>query len=167
MGKAPSPRAVGTTHRWWNHYGRECDYAVNMLRKCSRCHVEKEQSSEYFYRQDRYCKDCRKAYRREQYHADPEADLDKQHKAHIKRLYGLEPEEYEALLEAQGGACALCGAKRGNLKNRRLTVDHDHQRGLVRGLLCQRCNSGLGMFDDDADKLRAAAAYIEGRENGT
>lgn len=80
--------------------------------------------------------------------------------------YGITQEEFEALLEAQDGVCAICGqpetARHQNGGIRSLAVDHDHATGRVRGLLCTNCNHALGKFKDDADRLRRAIAYLEG-----
>lgn len=79
-------------------------------------------------------------------------------KSHLKRKYGITPEEYDTLLAQQGGVCGICGRE----PNRGISlhVDHDHATGAVRGLLCFRCNNALGDFDDDPVLLRAAAAYL-------
>lgn len=69
----------------------------------------------------------------------------------------LDDADYAARLEAQGGGCALCGAKP---KNRRLDVDHDHRTGEVRGLLCHRCNRALPTWVDDR-WLIAAIEYLQ------
>lgn len=76
-------------------------------------------------------------------------------------------EQYDALLVLQEGLCAIC--RKAPPERRRLAVDHDHQTGTVRGLLCSRCNLGLGYFKDDPDHLRAATAYLErtGRTGAT
>lgn len=63
---------------------------------------------------------------------------------------------------AQDGRCAICGATDARRrKSDRLNVDHDHATGAFRGLLCDPCNNGLGRFDDDPDRLRKAADYLE------
>jgi hypothetical protein len=80
------------------------------------------------------------------------------HSSAIKRKFGIAPEVYAALLLAQGGVCAICG---GVDDERRLAVDHDHETGAVRGLLCRRCNQAIGAMKDNPDLLRDAAAYIE------
>ena len=77
----------------------------------------------------------------------------------LRRLYDLTLVEYDAILSTQGGGCAICGAA--PKQNRRLAVDHDHDTGRVRGLLCDACNPGLGRFRDSPDLLRRAIAYIE------
>ncbi len=84
------------------------------------------------------------------------------HKARAKKLanYGMTVEAYEALHDRQGGLCRICG-KPETLPMQRLSVDHDHTTGAVRGLLCSRHNKALGLFGDDPDLLRAALAYLE------
>lgn len=78
-----------------------------------------------------------------------------------RRLYGLEPDQYEALVVAQGGRCAVCGTDQpGGRSKGSWHVDHEHSTGRVRGLLCTRCNQALGLFDDDAARLVAAAEYL-------
>ena len=76
----------------------------------------------------------------------------------LRSKYGLTLEAYDALVEAQGSACAICGSK---ACKRALHVDHDHGTGKVRGLLCNTCNRCLGLLKDDATVLRSAIAYLE------
>lgn len=78
--------------------------------------------------------------------------------------YGITPAEYDALLENQGGLCAICRkpetvARDGKVM--RMPVDHCHDTGRIRGLLCHRCNRAVGMLGDDPEVLRAAANYLE------
>lgn len=78
------------------------------------------------------------------------------------RRHGLTLQRYHELLAEQGGACALCGgAKRGWARGADLHIDHCHDSGRVRGLLCGDCNTALGRFGDDPAKLRRAADYLE------
>jgi hypothetical protein len=74
------------------------------------------------------------------------------------RKYGISEEEYDAMLRRQRGLCGICKRKPGK---RRLCVDHDHETGQVRGLLCHKCNCGIGFYRDDPRLTRAAAAYLE------
>lgn len=75
----------------------------------------------------------------------------------LRKKYGIELEEYEAMLAAQGGVCAICAA---TPNDRRLAVDHCHVTGKVRGLLCSSCNIGIGYFRDSAEALAAAIKYL-------
>lgn len=78
--------------------------------------------------------------------------------------FGMTEEQFQSLLLQQGGVCAICRKpeKRTNKRGvRRLSVDHEHATGKVRALLCCDCNSGLGLFEEDPDLLRAAAEYVE------
>lgn len=71
--------------------------------------------------------------------------------------HGLSRNEVAARLAAQGGACACCGAADVKFWH----GDHDHATGIFRAVLCNRCNMGLGLFDDEPARLRAAAEYLE------
>lgn len=117
---------------------------------------------------------------RERYKADPEVRrraVQKWREKHpeecaliqrastLKRKFGISLEEYESLLESQGGVCSICFSKDPKTKTRsgvspNFAVDHDHSTGAVRGLLCGFCNSGLGFFQDDKERLRAAISYL-------
>ena len=72
------------------------------------------------------------------------------------RRYGLKLEDYRAILARQGNACAICGQD-----GKPLCIDHCHASGKVRGLLCSKCNTGLGCYDDDPAKTDAATAYLK------
>ena len=78
------------------------------------------------------------------------------HAATIKAKYGLTRADYETVLEAQDGACAICRGKRPY----RLCVDHDHSTGEVRGLLCRRCNKVLRDVRDSVYVLNGAVMYL-------
>jgi hypothetical protein len=77
---------------------------------------------------------------------------------HLKRAFGLTVAAYEAILAAQGEACAICKRIQGTGS---LHVDHDHATGEIRGLLCFRCNNALGLLGDDADVLQSAIEYLD------
>ena len=72
------------------------------------------------------------------------------------RLYGLTREDYERLMRSQGERCAICLSS----PDRPLVVDHCHATGRVRGLLCGRCNSAIGLMDDDPTRASRAAEYL-------
>lgn len=84
----------------------------------------------------------------------------KQREYHLRSTFGITIERYEALLEAQGGACLICRAAPS--ANAALHVDHDHETGEIRGLLCVNCNQSLGQLRDDPDLLVRAVSYLTG-----
>jgi hypothetical protein len=77
----------------------------------------------------------------------------------LRCIYGMSLEEYDAMLDRQGGVCAICKKKPD--AGKALFVDHCHVTGMVRGLLCGKCNSVLAFGNDDPDILRAAIAYLQ------
>lgn len=81
-------------------------------------------------------------------------------KAQLKRYYGITVEQYNAMFAYQNGACAICG-KPESEQSRKLSVDHNHETGAVRGLLCDNCNHAIGMFQDDIDLLQKAINYLK------
>jgi len=85
------------------------------------------------------------------------------HKYQIEKL-GCTEGHYTALLESQNGVCAICGAAEGHKSkdgvSARLAVDHDHETGEIRGLLCMSCNRGLGRFKDSLELLDSAQRYL-------
>jgi hypothetical protein len=110
------------------------------------------------------CKDCTNAYQRE-HNQIPKvrAKIRKKYRAiYIMQRYGMTLEEYEILLVSQGGVCAICGSESsGRDSAKHLDVDHDHDTGRVRGLLCHHCNVGMGHFKDDVNLMKAAIQYLE------
>ena len=78
----------------------------------------------------------------------------------LKSKYGITRDQYLEMVADQGGLCAICGTE-----YHPLMVDHCHVTGVVRGLLCRRCNIALGWMEDKVDRLRAAADYLEAVES--
>lgn len=101
----------------------------------------------------------KRAYNREYYLKTRETALF----AQIKRSYGLTRDEWQRLYDTQHGLCRLCGGA-GHIGGRsaKLYVDHCHATGKVRGLLCHRCNLGLGALGDNEAGLLKALAYVRG-----
>lgn len=87
-------------------------------------------------------------------------------RSYLKQMYGLNLEEYNQIYELQGGVCAICRQPetrklRGTDNIYSLSVDHNHETGEIRGLLCRGCNSGLGHFQDNIERLQKAVSYLE------
>lgn len=74
--------------------------------------------------------------------------------SHLKRTYGITLEQFEYQKHIQGGRCVICQ------KEKPLVVDHDHETGKMRALLCATCNAGIGMLGDDYGTIRRAEKYV-------
>jgi len=89
-------------------------------------------------------------------------------KRNLKSRFGLSLEEYDEMLNKQKGGCALCGVTEnkttGTQKTHNFCVDHSHDTGKVRGLLCTSCNRGLGFLKDSSEILKKAAEYVRRHE---
>jgi len=79
----------------------------------------------------------------------------------LKKKYNISLLEYEVLLNKQNGCCAICG-KHQTQFTISLSVDHNHITGKIRGLLCHKCNRGIGLFDDSPETMERASFYLRG-----
>jgi hypothetical protein len=131
------------------------------MKTCRKCNTVKPES-EFVKRNNRktgcqpYCKECHKAIR--VYNQEYARNYD------LKRMYGLTIDCYNKLLGQQGGVCAICHKPaeekmKGNKKY--LCVDHCHDTGVVRGLLCDQCNRAIGLLKEDVSLLKRAISYLE------
>ena len=136
------------------------------VKVCTKCAIERPVTEFEWDKRapdclDDWCRECLRAYRKAWRIANPEK-VRRYHFSKSLRLRNrISLKQYEALVLAQGGKCAICGALTGRGSSVRLYVDHDHASDVVRGLLCQRCNSGLGLLGDTVEVVRAALAYLE------
>lgn len=104
------------------------------------------------------CGDCIASRKKQRYASEEE--IRRKNAAYSRlRSYGLTQQEFEAMREKQDGRCAICSARIG-LKKYDMNVDHCHDTGRVRGLLCTHCNRGLGGFSDDPGVLEKAIDYL-------
>jgi len=102
------------------------------------------------------CKECDHA-RVRIYHKDNKAKVTKRQLiSHRRRLYGLNEEEYNNMILSQNNLCAICNKP----SDKTLHIDHDHATGMVRGLLCHTCNTGIGMLQEDLIILNRAIEYL-------
>jgi hypothetical protein len=102
-----------------------------------------------------YCTPCWRDWQSEYYHANK----DRMRRKSIARIYGITMEELEELEASHGNRCAVCKVE-ADTENRNLCVDHDHDTGKVRGLLCKQCNSAAGLLGDSSQRVAALAAYL-------
>lgn len=125
--------------------------------RCNTCDVEKDYPKAFPSYRGRQCRECYNARMRQYQSLRPE----QVRRANLRR-YGLTPEDYDAMNDAQKGVCAACGSPPDGSGNtgHRLAVDHCHATGEVRGLLCRECNLALGYVKDDPKRLRALVHYL-------
>lgn len=151
------------------------------MKRCSKCKLPKP-IDQFYPRYDGsgklrpQCKECNHrngtTYKRNN-EAARMRYLETTWRSRLVKRFGITFEQYSALYEAQGGACALCQQPESSPRNknsvklgpRRLAVDHDHTTGKVRGLLCSDCNRGIGLLNDDPALMHKAAFYLEGLLN--
>jgi len=107
------------------------------------------------------CKDCLTAYQREWKRNNPQRAKRIDRAYRIKVKYGITRDEYAALLKSQNGTCALCGAERASSRNENLNIDHNHETGQIRGLLCTRCNTVIGLVNEDISLLSKMVEYLK------
>ena len=152
------------------------------MKKCSKCGVEKP--LDVFHRDSRrsdgrhrHCKEC-VLVRVAKYRADNPDKVKASQKRSRKKnpdvyrnkqllwTFGITLEEYQRMEAGQGGTCAVCRRPETEIhpqsgKPRNLAVDHNHDTGAIRGLLCNACNRGIGLLNDDPNLLEAAAQYLK------
>ena len=157
------------------------------MKQCSRCGEEKPTSAFSPSKQHKngvfpWCKSCKASYQ-SPYRAMQDKDAQKAYMANwkaqrdaradlrakylmdssvysLKVRYGLTPKDTVAIGDVQQGVCAICKSPPTTEKRGGLHVDHDHATGQVRGLLCEKCNQGLGNFRDHPGFLEQAIAYL-------
>ncbi len=78
--------------------------------------------------------------------------------AYYRRTFGISADDFDALLAKQGGCCAICNKR--PERDASLHLDHCHETGAIRGILCGTCNKGLGLFGEDPELLDAAGRYL-------
>lgn len=150
--------------KWYNvrfgSVGRGFDSLHPHMKVCTKCKAEK-QDTEFAKRNNvksglsYWCKACSAEHARAKYKPEQKQDRD-------RVRHGLSAEAFASLVEIQEGACKICK------ESAKLYVDHNHKccsgtygcKDCVRGLLCHRCNTGLGLFRDNPDLLVSAIAYL-------
>ena len=106
-----------------------------------------------------YCWKCCTAHSRE-WRAKNRQKAKEISREQVLQKYRLSLEDFDRLLTEQDGKCAICGTSDWGTRNP--FIDHDHISGRVRGLLCHRCNTGIGMLGDDIEVVRRALRYLGG-----
>lgn len=157
-----------------------------MNKVCIKCDMDKPLTDFHKNKQNRdglshQCKKCKCEVAKQHRLANPErykeraADYYQRNKSEVKRKtrnyslkkkYGISGPDYDHILAEQNGLCAICKRKVACKGRDNLYVDHCHDTGKVRGLLCQKCNSALGLFNDNLRLLEEAVKYMRKAHNG-
>ncbi len=165
-------RSAETWNRAFKRFGAvctECDWPAKLhegrcdlclpregLRRCTKCLLVKDDWGD-FSSNDSFCLECEKVHGKARTRRLRSRKGLQPLDRYLRDRYGITLDDYNERLRNQGGVCAIC--KRVP-DQRRLVVDHCHTTGDVRGLLCSRCNTGLGMFTDNPETLYVAAVYL-------
>lgn len=139
-----------------------------MTKKCKSCgetkprdhfHLAKTNADGYRNK----CKSCEAEEHRKWRQSNPERYREiyqrANHKSNLHSRFGITVDEYDQLVALSDGRCAICGESES--RDRRLSLDHDHRTGRIRGFLCSRCNLVLGQVDDDKSLLLSAVEYLK------
>ena len=132
------------------------------LRRCLICREIK--SVDQFYlnnhgNRQSYCKPCSRVYAQQQRMKDPKRTAD----IYRRKNLGVPLGTYDFLVKRHGEICAICGTTNPGRKNKQFCVDHDSQTKVVRGLLCNHCNMGIGYLRHSVPIFMAAVAHLNGK----
>lgn len=135
------------------------------MKKCSKCGEEKQdiyfgKDSKQKLKLKSWCKQCVNTHLKKKYWDNPTLSAEIGRIKHLKKYYGISNEEYLKMFDEQKGCCAICNISQTELK-KKLFVDHCHNTGKVRGLLCRQCNSVLGYAYDNVDILTKSIEYLK------
>lgn len=136
------------------------------MRLCVKCNQLKSESEYHVYRRDKdglrkWCKACDKIYKSSEHYKkwrDNWRKTPKRVRWHLnwkcKTRYGITADEFDALSKTQGGRCAICN------REAKLVIDHNHDSGKVRGLLCNQCNVGIAQFKENPQFMVEEIDYL-------
>ncbi len=136
---------------------RICQKIKSITKFYKQSYMTKKKGLVYYYAPD--CDKCSTIAAQKKYVYNREHTQE----VNLMRNFGLSKRDYRKISDSQDNVCAICGNPETamNLKTKRvLAVDHCHRTNIVRGLLCSKCNMGLGAFDDDLDVMASAISYL-------
>jgi len=129
------------------------------MKACTKCGLKKELKD--FHKRAAMldghkseCKECTRLYQRQKYESG------EIRAAVYQRQYGITLMQYDQMISDQNGCCKICGTNEPGKNRKRFSVDHNHDTGQVRGLLCGSCNSALGLLKDSPIILQSALIYL-------
>jgi hypothetical protein len=142
-----------------------------LMKRCARCKDEKDESNFWTNKSRKdglasSCKNCinemasapGRLEKRRQYNAKTKHHAQEYQ---LKKKFGIDANQYDKLLLSQNGKCAICETPKCRY-NRRFAVDHDHNTGQIRGLLCGQCNTAIGLLQSDSNPavIEKAVTYL-------
>ncbi len=141
-------------------YDRSDDHGDGLQHACKSCVIDRRRK--YRNNPENYQRELagRRAFRKN----NPEHVRAQDRRRNIKQVFGITQEEFEEMLKKQNGVCAICGKPESvilNGKVKRISIDHCKKTGKICGLLCSRCNRGIGNFNHDHQRLLRAAKYCK------
>lgn len=139
----------------WDEFPRNKRMKSGHLNECKACRSTRMKAA-YKENPERF-----KKHQRDWRQKNPELNAQRVRKSFLKRKYGITEADYLRMLEEQDGLCAICRTDkpRGRYEEH-FHVDHDHETNVVRGLLCYRCNTAIGLLGDSVQVLESAVAYL-------
>lgn len=145
-----------------SEFGKQSQNSDGLAAYCKPCDRERklESNARVKARDPEAWRERRRGYVRAYRERHPDRVAESERKRNLRLKFGITVEEYNALLEKQGGVCGICEDPP---TVKALAVDHHHDTGVIRGLLCSNCNTALGLMKDDLDRLERAVNYL--REN--
>ena len=144
------------------------------MRICNECGEEETTEAPFYKGTNNRCRPCTRAYQK-QYRSRPEVKERESERSknrprtrrqeyRLRSAYGIGTDDYDQMLAEQNYLCAICGTDNPGHSGNRFVVDHDHETGDVRGLLCSPCNTALGLFKDNTETLVSATSYLIAHE---
>ena len=137
------------------------------MKVCTKCGLSKDETEFYLEKAKRkdgsirefrrsHCRACETSRKRK---ADKRTKRERAEYHQLKK-YGITLDIKEELLKSQGGHCALCPTKKPGGRNNKWHTDHCHETGAIRGILCDKCNRGIGMLGESSERLLRASQYV-------
>lgn len=130
------------------------------MKTCSKCGETKPLEEFAVHNRHRdgrqaYCRECKRKHDRER-----RRSREYRQNEHLRAKYGITLDDFRAMADAQGHRCAVCGTDKPGGRSGVWNVDHDHETGEIRGLLCWDCNAGIGKLGDTLAGVMRAADYL-------
>ena len=128
------------------------------MKTCIHCNKEKHEQSFHISGNGKRGNVCHACKQKRYLSSNPEQKKKTNRRKHLRESYNMSIADYQELYDLQSGLCAIC-----NLELK-LYVDHCHNTGKIRGLLCNKCNSGIGFLQDDPKIIAKALSYVGERD---